>query len=272
MPPGHVSLAGAESVKLASGRESERRLFGARQVPAGRPPDGMSPGPTRLSADGTAYEASRPDGTAPTPGDSEAVRRQAFDAAPDAVFAIDREYRPLFNNRNHQSMLAARGVGPLRTGDSVLSPAYPPEVLAFWRAAYDRALQGERFTLDIDETNPEGVQQWYANILSPLGDAQGAVIGVLVVVHDVSDRKRAEELFRANTERFRVALAAAPVVVFNQDRELRYTWVGNPALGMKAADAIGRTDEELLGAEMARPLTTIKRRVLDTGRFARTSC
>ena len=34
-------------------------------------------------------------------------------------------------------------------------------------------------------------------------------------------------------ERFRVALAAAPIVVFNQDLELRYTWIGNPALGLK---------------------------------------
>ncbi|MBL9138134.1 MAG: PAS domain S-box protein [Verrucomicrobiales bacterium] len=63
--------------------------------------------------------------------------------------------------------------------------------------------------------------------------------------------------------RFRVALAAAPIVVFNQDRELRYTWIANPALGLNEEEALGRTDEEILGMEAAQPLMAIKRRVLE---------
>ena len=40
-------------------------------------------------------------------------------------------------------------------------------------------------------------------------------------------------------ERFRVALKSAPVVVFNQDRELRYTWINSPVLAWAERDVAG---------------------------------
>lgn len=69
--------------------------------------------------------------------------------------------------------------------------------------------------------------------------------------------------------RFRVLLSAAPLVVFSQDLELRYTWIMNPTPGFTEEAILGRTDEELLGAAAAAPLTVLKRQVLETGRGAR---
>ena len=43
------------------------------------------------------------------------------------------------------------------------------------------------------------------------------------MAHDVTERLRAEAALRKGEERFRVALKNSPVVVFNQDLELRYT-------------------------------------------------
>ncbi len=86
---------------------------------------------------------------------------------------------------------------------------------------------------------------------------------------DILRSAQSEQAMRANEERFRVALAAAPIVVFNQDRDLRYTWIGNPALGISDEAALGRTDHELLDADFAGPLTAIKRRVLQTGQGER---
>ena len=100
-------------------------------------------------------------------------------------------------------------------------------------------------------------------------DGAGAPLRMVGTISDITARKRMEEALRVSEERFRLALAAAPVLVFNQDRDLRYTWIGNPVLGLEAPAILGRTDEELLGEAMARPLTTIKRRVLETGRGER---
>jgi transcriptional regulator with GAF, ATPase, and Fis domain len=94
--------------------------------------------------------------------------------------------------------------------------------------------------------------------------AQGTLI-------DISKRKRAEENLvrreedlRHSEERFRVALKDSPITVFNQDRDLRYTWIYNPQLYWQF-DALGKTDEEIVGARKSAKLTSLKRQVLTTG-------
>src|SRR5882724_2003837 len=85
------------------------------------------------------------------------------------------------------------------------------------------------------------------------------------MARDVTERIRAEQQLRKSDERFRVALKAAPLVVFNQDRELRYTWVYNPKLAWADQSCLGKTDVEILGAEAAAVLTSAKQQVLQTG-------
>jgi PAS domain S-box-containing protein len=86
----------------------------------------------------------------------------------------------------------------------------------------------------------------------------------LVLAHDVTERRRAERELRESENRFRIALAASPVVVFEQDRDLRYTWIHNPAPDFVPDSVLGRTDEELLGKGGAE-LSELKRHVLETG-------
>ncbi len=88
------------------------------------------------------------------------------------------------------------------------------------------------------------------------------------IVRDMTERKRAEEEMRRSEERFRVALKDSPITVFNQDSELRYTWVYNPQLYWQH-DILGKTDEDLLGKKGAASLTALKRRVIKSGVSAR---
>ena len=84
------------------------------------------------------------------------------------------------------------------------------------------------------------------------------------IVRDVTERKQAEEEMRRSEERFRVALKDSPITVFNQDRDLRYTWIYNPQIYWQH-EVMGKTDDELLGPARAAALTTLKQRVLKTG-------
>jgi PAS domain S-box-containing protein len=84
---------------------------------------------------------------------------------------------------------------------------------------------------------------------------------------DITERKQAEEATRRNEERFRVALKDSPITVFNQDRDLRYTWIYNPVHWQR--DVIGKTDEEIIGPVRAARLVELKRRVLSTGLASR---
>jgi len=84
------------------------------------------------------------------------------------------------------------------------------------------------------------------------------------ILRDISERRASEEAMRRNEERFRVALKDSPITVFNQDRDLRYTWIYNPQSYWQQ-EVIGKTDAEIIGAKKAASLIELKRRVLKTG-------
>ena len=84
------------------------------------------------------------------------------------------------------------------------------------------------------------------------------------ILRDITERKRAEEILRQSEQRFRVALQDSPITVFNQDADLRYTWIYNPQLFWQQ-EILGKTDDELLGSKKAAALNQLKRRVLESG-------
>jgi PAS domain S-box-containing protein len=86
-----------------------------------------------------------------------------------------------------------------------------------------------------------------------------------IAVIDITERKRAEEALRESDDRFRVALQGSPIVVFSQDRELRYTWVYNPSHGFKVEEVLGKRDDEIYLPQDAAVFTAIKRVVMTSG-------
>ncbi|HEY3296113.1 MAG TPA: PAS domain S-box protein [bacterium] len=77
---------------------------------------------------------------------------------------------------------------------------------------------------------------------------------------------RTDEAVHERYKHLRLALRNSPVSVWLQDRDLRYTWVYNPAPPItNLREIVGKTDEEILGAEAAGPLVDLKRKVLTEG-------
>lgn len=96
---------------------------------------------------------------------------------------------------------------------------------------------------------------------------KGQVTGDLLVrsMRYAIERQRADNALRQSEERFRVALKNSPIFVYNQDCELRYTWVYNPSDGLTVEEMLGKQDLDIIPVEDAQRLTTIKRGVLTTG-------
>jgi PAS domain S-box-containing protein len=111
----------------------------------------------------------------------------------------------------------------------------------------------------------DGSPVWVLFKTTLLENEGGSVIQATAI--DITERKRAEDAMRRNEERFRVALKDSPITVFNQDRDLRYTWIYNPVHWQR--EVIGKTDEEIIGPAGAARLVELKRRVLSTGLTSR---
>ena len=149
---------------------------------------------------------------------------------------------------NHWSPGARRIVGledePTVTFDRLVSVIHKDDldrVLAGMRAGEDPRGSGQ-FEDEHRIMRPDGTVRWVLVKSRTVFGGEGAqrhAIHVSGVVVDVTERRRAEEALRQSeerlrllTERFQAALQASPVVAFNQDRDLRYTWIHNPALGL----------------------------------------
>ena len=129
---------------------------------------------------------------------------------------------------------------------------------------------GEHFEhYEISQLHKDGHPIEASVTISPVKGKGGAVVGASVIARDITRQKRAEEALRQSEERFRVALESAPVVVFNQDLELRYTWINSPILAWAEQDWRGRTDAEIVGGQEGARLTAIKQEVLRSGQGTR---
>jgi two-component sensor histidine kinase len=83
------------------------------------------------------------------------------------------------------------------------------------------------------------------------------------VNRDLEERveRRTQELREAK-QRFELALSSSGITVSVQDRDLRYTWIHNPRMGMVANDVVGRVDADIFPAPVADPISALKSKVI----------
>ncbi len=90
-------------------------------------------------------------------------------------------------------------------------------------------------------SDPGNIRYWLANYY-PLLNREGSVLGVNVVMQDMTERKRTEQALQRSHAFIRQIVDTDPNFIFVKDRDGRFTLV-NQAV----ADCYGTTVEELLG-------------------------
>ncbi len=106
---------------------------------------------------------------------------------------------------------------------------------------------------------------WYTMRIQPYRTLDNVIEGAVLTFTDITATRKLHAELRESEARLRVALGTLPLVVFNQDPHLRYTWMHDPAPGFTAKQVLGRTDAELWPEQDAAVLTAIKQRVLENG-------
>ena len=90
-----------------------------------------------------------------------------------------------------------------------------------------------------------------------------------LIVHDITERKQAEETLRFRNARLLLTLENAGTVVFAQDKDLVYTEILNSNPHLTEEMVLGKKDGDLFSGQDAQRLSNIKRGVLKTGMPAR---
>jgi PAS domain S-box-containing protein len=119
------------------------------------------------------------------------------------------------------------------------------------------------FIHEVDQPRKDGTTVKTEATTNFLFNEQGKV-EIVGVTRDITERKRAEARLRQSEERFRLALAHAPISVAVQDLELRYTWAYDQG-SREAGEVVGMTDYDLFPRD-AEKLVALKLRALGEGR------
>lgn len=189
------------------------------------------------------------------------------DNSPDILTRFDRTLRHVFVNAAVERVTGRPRASFLGRTNRELG--MPLHLCDHWEAIIGRVFvekRAQQFEFRFD--GPEGTRFFEARFVPEL-DPNGEVEFALGVTRDRTAEKAVADALRAAEERFQLALRRAPVILFNQDRELRYTWLHNPVAPL--ADGIGlkKTDAELFPEEDARRLMALKAEVIRSGRGIR---
>jgi PAS domain S-box-containing protein len=172
----------------------------------------------------------------------------------EGFFALDRQWNFTHFNSLLEPVLQ-RPVSEL-LGKNIWEE-FPEVIGTPFERAYRQAA-AEQKPVSFEEFYPP-LNIWFEVRVYPSAD------GLSVYFRDITHRVQTEEALRYSEERFRIALKNSPIVVFNQDTELRYTWIYNPALGFDASQVVGKFESDLFLLEDAQKIAAIKREVLRTG-------
>ncbi|SFM29056.1 PAS domain S-box protein [Methanolobus profundi] len=108
------------------------------------------------------------------------------------IFALDKNYRYIAYNNNHQRTMENIWGTKIEIGDSILDHIKNTMDIEKARSNFDRVLAGEAFTVVEEYGDSFFERKWYENVYSPLKDEMGNVIGLTLFLTDITERKQAE--------------------------------------------------------------------------------
>ncbi len=109
------------------------------------------------------------------------------------ILALDYNYCYLAFNENHRKTMKNIWGVNIQVGDNMLDCIKYREDQNKAKANFDRALNGESFTV-VEQYGYESInRRWYQNEYNPLYDDKGDIVGLTVFLTDVTEREKSEE-------------------------------------------------------------------------------
>ncbi len=102
--------------------------------------------------------------------------------------------------------------------------------------------------------------------IQPYRTLENVIEGAVITFMDITEIKEINQVLKINEARLLMALSNTPIMVYNQDVDLGYTWVHNPIPGFTVELLQGKTDLELFPEQEAAELTALKQQVFENGK------
>ncbi|TGK37517.1 response regulator [Leptospira gomenensis] len=113
------------------------------------------------------------------------------------IWSVDKDYKLIIYNSRFETVMKKYYGPTLEPGRSIFPENVSEENIRNWKSFYDRALSGERFS--VNGTRPgekEGETVFSETSFYPIADPKGRITGVSAVSVDITEKKLAEEKFR----------------------------------------------------------------------------
>lgn len=153
-----------------------------------------------------------------------AMYRQAFDAVVDLVFIKDSVSRLVYANKAFCDYYG-RSLDELQ-GTVESTPHEAIEVQAYLRDDAQVFATGQTVVNPHQAmTAHDGSTRLFSTIKSPIRDAEGNVVQVVGIAHDITEHRQAEESLIVSDERFRLLVDNLPIAFFMRDANGRLLYI-----------------------------------------------
>ena len=217
----------------------------------------------QVQADAKARLASGPDWEV-----ERFMLRAIINQLPELVYAKDTTGRFLVAND-----MVARDVGLERSEDLIGKTdfdLFPPEVAQGFHDIEQEIIASGTPMIDMEEAGVDetGARKWLRTTKLPMKDDRSEIIGLIGVARDITERKRAEEAWKAERALYRAMIDQVPDYLFVKDTDSRFIVVNRAVaadLGRQPDDLLGKTDFELHPADLARKFFAAEQTVISSG-------
>src|ERR1044072_754975 len=201
----------------------------------------------------------------PTDLGKDLVFRDFANAMPQIAWSVTTDWRiEVVNDRWYEYTGCDRNLPLDQIQTEYVHPDDQAIVVETWTQAFESA---KPFECEIRLRSHAGDYRWHLSRTVPIFGESGEGARVYGAATDVHDLKVAEEVFVLKDRRFELALGGTQITIYEQDADLRYTWLHPRTDAFESS--LGRRDDELLPEPEATTLTQLKEGVLKSGAAAR---
>ncbi|MES2286232.1 MAG: PAS domain S-box protein [Bacteroidota bacterium] len=173
---------------------------------------------------------------------SEEKYRSVVENAVDMIITFDCNNTIQFINHTRPGVTVEEIIG------TSIYNFIPPEHLEQAKEKIKKVFEGEPQSYELRAQHSDGTSAWYASNLGPifLGDK---VIGVTLIIRDISERKKAEEKIQKSEEKYRSVVENAADMIITFDSDCLITFANHLRPGTSVEKTIGTSIYNLIPQE-----------------------